>query len=293
MSAAAKPRRVSTLTFKVDGEYITHLARQLWVEKRFDKAIKILMTYHGMTLDIADSILMGRKKLKGVNEKTKLADDNATECCGIKLRPRAEVEEARRKKEVADERAMRERHILEREERDREEEAGRHQEELANLERDFATDGTTDAVRHYASQSGDAGLLAALNSGGIENATSFLEMKNRFLAPYYKKTEPPKAEKDMSSPFGWIDREGRFFACEGYGGHIQLALDLGFTEGQLEEQGWLKVCLGTRALIVRDFDFLYASKLRLTDAQWSRIEDWCLHHKRELPSREYLEAQSL
>lgn len=44
----------------------------------------------------------------------------------------------------------------------------------------------------------------------------------------------------ITGPNGWLDRDGKFYRCTGWQ-HIQLASDLGYKEGELEELGWIKI----------------------------------------------------
>jgi hypothetical protein len=132
----------------------------------------------------------------------------------------------------------------------------------------------------------DMAILSALG----DKAQVFLEARDRFLAGYGKDDDtPPEADPTLSSPWAWIDRDGNFYPCDGYAGHISLAGRFGKTEGQMEEEGWLKLCRGDTAIISRDWDFSYRSKIRMTDAQWRVVEDWCMKHQRPIPEPEELD----
>jgi hypothetical protein len=44
----------------------------------------------------------------------------------------------------------------------------------------------------------------------------------------------------MISRVGWLDRDGNYYPCEFYK-HEEKAKELGYTDIQLEEMGWIKV----------------------------------------------------
>ena len=111
------------------------------------------------------------------------------------------------------------------------------------------------------------------------------DQRDEFIASQYKEGEPPEQDLTLSSPFGWIDIDGKFYPCDGYMQHINLAYRFGKTENQLEEVGWVKVAQGDLCFAQRDFDFLHVGKLAINDAQWKTIEDWCMEHKRNIPDR--------
>ncbi len=70
---------MTTACFKIDGEWLTEHARNLVREGRWDHAMRTLVEgLHGMTNDIAITILKGDAKLVGVND-VDLVDDDDTE----------------------------------------------------------------------------------------------------------------------------------------------------------------------------------------------------------------------
>lgn len=66
-----------TLHFKIHGEFLTNLARNLWAEGECSKAIGLLSRgIIGFTEELALAVCTGRKKLVGVNN-LRLVKDNA------------------------------------------------------------------------------------------------------------------------------------------------------------------------------------------------------------------------
>lgn len=84
-----------TLYFKVYGEFLTNLARNLWAEGECSKAIGLLSRgIVDFTEELALAVCTGRKKLVGVND-LRLVKDNATkDNRGLRL-PKSIVEMAR------------------------------------------------------------------------------------------------------------------------------------------------------------------------------------------------------
>lgn len=76
------------------------------------------------------------------------------------------------------------------------------------------------------------------------------------------------------SPYGWIDREGKWYGCK-YSDHASVAnLVLHSSERALEMQGWIKVYRNFRGEVDWFFDCdLGAIRSRLTPAQVKTLED--------------------
>lgn len=63
--------------FRIEGRFVANLARNLWAEGAYVKALRMLMTgLSGMTYDSALSILTGRATLDGWDSDIRLVKDN-------------------------------------------------------------------------------------------------------------------------------------------------------------------------------------------------------------------------
>lgn len=73
-----------------NGEYITELLRQFWVELEFKKAYDVLKSFgENMTNELMIKLLTGSAKFEGDNGDLMLTDDNTTELYGIDLKASA------------------------------------------------------------------------------------------------------------------------------------------------------------------------------------------------------------
>lgn len=78
--------KAGSLHFKVHGEFLTNLARNLWAEGQCSKAIRLLS--HGIvdfTEELALAVCTGRKKLVGVNNLRLVKDNAKKDNRGLKL----------------------------------------------------------------------------------------------------------------------------------------------------------------------------------------------------------------
>lgn len=76
------------LRLTITGEFVTNLARDLWVEGEFEKAMNVLRDMHGLPEAEMPRILAGKRKLVGSTadeDGITLVDDNTDKHCGIKL----------------------------------------------------------------------------------------------------------------------------------------------------------------------------------------------------------------
>lgn len=89
---------------------------------------------------------------------------------------------------------------------------------------------------------------------------------------------PPEPETDWSAKNGWIDPQGRFYAC-GEIEHEFLAERMGEDSKDLEKT---HVKISTNLMSGYRDSVLFAGK-KLTKRQQTAIWDWCQHHNQECP----------
>ena len=191
----------NTVHFTVTGQFVTHLARNLWAEEELAKALRILMTgITGMDEPTALMICTGKAKLIGKNNKLQLRRDNAkTDDRDLPLFSLAEVVTSIDKK-IKNER----------------ERGYESQQKLLRIFDKWGDD-AADRVRHWS------------NPDEISREERLAEQ----IAP------PPMPTKEYNE-CGWVAPNGDYFTCD-YGGHIALANEMGHTERKLEQLGWVKI----------------------------------------------------
>jgi hypothetical protein len=303
--------KMRPLTFSIHGDYLTDIVRQVWVEGEMTKAIHILKSGFPMfKMDLIMDIILGKKKLVGINEMV-IEDDNATECCGI---PLLSMDQQIEKREKA--LKVREEKML-------------ALEEMRNgvienipsiyglipvpcsLLQSYSSctgrnkygfkDGFTNEMYaewfpeqvEYAKQKLDTAMVQrrikdTMLAAGISSnlANSLIENPIKTLDSVISKaTGKPSIDKDLNGLNGWISPDGDFYSC-GFMEHIDLADSLGFSEGEIEKT-WVKVrdredprgfaeirkCL--------PHDFMLPNKI--TQSQFDTIYSWCQKHGRNTP----------
>ena len=301
---------ITKLHFSVSGEYITNIARQVWVEGELDKAIKIMGDVIGLPDADKMAVIQGKKKLVGDSDVgISLEDDNVTECCGIKIlsyeeefaKQRAKVRRAKLEARITMEILNRDgeniaspwgllfvprslldwrvsigsgrRYFI----KPRDGEVG--MDTWERFEREFS--GLVDEARDRADKFRRKmvnGYVPSIN-GSVNTEQlldNFLEESNKEI-----KTSPDASLVGLN---GWIFPDGKFYSC-GFMGHIRLADALGSTEGKLEED-CVKVqdCKEPLAVIPRDGgNFPHIPLKGVTQAQFDTMWGWCQKHGRELP----------
>jgi hypothetical protein len=313
-----------TLHFSISGDYITDIVRQVWVEGDMTKAIHILKSGFPMfEMDLIMDIILGKKKLVGINEMT-IEDDDTTECYGI---PLLSMDQQIANKE----KALKEREdkILAMEQMNNGE-----IEKIASVHglipvpcsllQSYPTlygtrygfkDGFTiemyeelfpDKVeeakkklsvvmfkRRIKDTMIASGLNARLAGDLVEDPISAID-KTTGMAKLNDGI--PKVDKDLDGLNGWISPDGDFYSC-GFMGHIDLADRLGFKEGEIEKT-WVKVrdrkdpnAAEFREFLESDFSFPCLSgglsamimSESITQSQYNTIFSWCQKHNRNMP----------
>lgn len=200
MSAAKKE---GVMHFRISGEFITRLSRNLWAEGASAKALNLLVTgLHGMTEAIAFEILKGKQKLVGWNSNIRMVPDHATkDSRGLPLP--GSLREVLLKRD----------HDLERERRE-------HHETITSVVNTFQR--LEDAVLDPTASAGDLSTMEAVAE---------------VIGPDPKPV-PTTAWNEWTC--GWLTPDGLFYGCE-YGGHQNLCGDLEVDSFQIERKGWLKL----------------------------------------------------
>ena len=66
--------KTNTAHFSITGEFMTEHSRQLWKEREFARAFKVLECLIGSTREQQEGILMGQYRLEGTNELELIPD---------------------------------------------------------------------------------------------------------------------------------------------------------------------------------------------------------------------------
>lgn len=291
--------------FSIDGAWLTEHVRCLWAqEDRADHALKTLMTgLSGITYEQALSILEGRNRLVGNSndpEGVRLVPDEAPP----KL-PTLVAQLARLKQEKDD--AQDEAHDLV---------------EMASGDTvGLASPGGLRVVPRRKTERGGVMGRTKLRRGydwpdqpeetrekGSKSLRIYREVETAAPRAGQPRAEriilksiaddecpeprpPPVCEKDITTNTGWLAPTGKFYPCS-YTQHRDLAEQLveaevsydGFyrdAQQELENKGWVKICMNNGEPCF--FGFLGDCKARPTDAQKSRVRDYCLLNKCKLP----------
>lgn len=314
MPSETASKTTRKMHFSIDGEWLTNLVRQVWVEGDMAKAMHILSEgFPEMPETTRMAIIMGKKKLVGTDRMT-IEDDDCKESCGI---PIVSMEEQI---------AAKERKLQEREEalRIREEwEAGetetmsspwglikvprsmcekgyrvsgmpyyfikcRKGEEYSEAMDRFAEmfpEEVEDAkarTQHCMSERRQQDYLRALGM----DAANLKASSDAVLRELTRPRQAPVWDRELHSLNGWITPDGKFYGC-GFMGHIGLAADMGTTEGEIE-RSWVKVQdpQDPLALIPREggLCFMGVHDRTITQAQYDTMFAWCQKHGQKLPA---------
>ena len=196
------------LHFKVQGEFVMDIARNLWAEGEAAKALKLLTEgLHGMTEGTALEIVTGKKRLSGWDNNIRLLKDQATkDNRGLTL-PKSLAEQFKRKEK-----------------------------EVESLRKDHA-----ELVQQACSVL-DRVEEVALSPNKRKGAGAILDVLDgldEIVGPP-KKTRPRPTTDYKVWDCGWLSPEGDFYGCP-YFGHVSLSFHLrDGGERTLEEQGWIK-----------------------------------------------------
>lgn len=290
--------------FKIHGDYLTNLVRNVWVEGDPMKALAIMESaFPTMDPIRRMAVCLGKKKLVGVNE-LKLVDDDATTHNG---EPLITLEEHYRRREAA---------IVEREADSvaraemaegmtekipspwglvevpcsmleptyhkggpryafRVDKGSTHEVALARFERLFPQ-AVQDARVRTEMLMAERRQQDALRVAGVKPEAIETLMGGPLSPP-----TPPAIDTEMDSLNGWLLPSGAYYPCP-YFGHIALADNLGETEGEAEKT-WVKISNSEESPLGVQRGDIYPPPGGVTQAQLDAIFVWCERHGRKMP----------
>jgi len=187
--------------FRVHGDFITGLARNLWAEEDVGKAIRLLV--QGVTnMDEGTAVMIctGHFKLDGVNDLQLLPDNAKEDGRGLPLLSLRETANRLRQK-IAD---------------------ARNNERMA-----------IKNLAKFAEAWGGPIAEKVVQWNVLRQIEE--QVEKTLPAP---NPVPERLFKDWVC--GWVDPDGRFYGCS-YMEHVSIAERLGATEYQLEKAGWVKI----------------------------------------------------
>lgn len=232
--------------FTVHGEDLTRLARDIWnFENKPLAALNILRSLDGITDAQCLDILGGKMKLTG---------DSSS---GINIEP----DNASGQKTLDT--------IL-----------GDFQKNVKQLE-EYLLDATEMAIGDTVGVGSSQGLIQVpRNQTELRQGRRTLKKESK----WGDADEKPEliAHKEITSMYGWLSPSGKFYECR-YGGHNQLALDLGHDEINLEDFGWVKCTSELDRMTPAFYGFYIDCKKKPTDAQKRLVTEYCAKNKIEVP----------
>lgn len=275
-----------TVVFVITGEFVTKQARTFWWdENEKDRALNLLLCLDRITTDQCLDVIFGRSRLTGDSKVGLLIKpDNAKTSPGRNRMEGTLVDTLRKDKEKA--------RLMEDDLRDHLSEPrftgsqyGRIEIGPRALQRVKSGEETIEdlASRGLVKHEPVLGSLRELK-GKIRDLEADNETSLGLADAIEEVETPPKADPDLQSQNGWVDREGRFFPCF-YSGHIHLADLLGFDERKLEKLGWMKISDYRSApfpVPAREA-VKYEAKISPTDAQKKVAVDWCTKFGHKIP----------
>jgi len=93
-----------------------------------------------------------------------------------------------------------------------------------------------------------------------------------------------KIKKRSPGELGWIDRNGKFYACH-YHGHAELAKRItGSVNGEreLEQKGWIKLA-GDPPIDKWHFFYMPKRPIAPSQRQFDFVFDWCRKKNKHFP----------
>lgn len=290
----------SVAHFSISGEFITEHSRNLWMERKFKKALDVLGCLIGSTRDQHEAILFGRSKLTGINDLS-LEEDNWTTpdgyCASIEMalqQGEHYAELLRRREDDAWDWA-RENWM---ETRGSSRERLRFFAYIESLVGKDKAEEIADAVMHEKATKGEdyfeeasAPKSARINpidlamhslKQRMENAgldSSAMASTEAVMNRGYGKA--PQIDDKMQSINGWLLPDGRYYACGGME-HVGTAAELmrgKITDSQDPEKiaeglGWIKLVKS-----VTGFHCLWQKKP--TKKQLTKLFDYAQKHGRD------------
>lgn len=277
MSRAAQTT-VEHVHFTITGEFVTNMSRTLWAdEEQPEKALNLLRAaFPGMKEADRLCIVTGSKKVTGdSNAGCELEDDNATESpAGNPLATaidRMMASIRKKEEERMDLRAL---------------VTG----DTVNM---GSPQGLIEVPRHRTERRGVMNRAVLKEGVELENII-YRGLSNEdgdFLGepirrPTARELDEEARSENPDEPLpvpldtipkdatdGWLSPEGKFYQC-GWREHISLAGDLGKTQVMLEQQGWIKLSAN---------QIFEPYRPPVTQAQLTRVYDWCVANEKELP----------
>ena len=81
---------------------------------------------------------------------------------------------------------------------------------------------------------------------------------------------PPPAQNKITHTSGWLSPHGQFYKCRGWE-HVKTAIDIGFTDTELEEKGWMKISEGK---VMPAYSHKRGKMIRPSKKQIDLLWDW-------------------
>jgi hypothetical protein len=259
------PMSVETVTFVVDGPWLTNLVRSLWAaEGEPVKALEVLRSaFPTMSESQRIAICTGTKKLEGTSRDPKgigFVDDNATEVHGCKLSLAALIERLDQTDEM-----------------DRWKDA--LQMAIGDVERVASHNGMIRIPRRRVRDYRNGKISAADITHERVEFPTLLYNRAKNQPTEDDEPEPPEPQYSINHPMGWLSPDGRFYQC-GYMEHLYLIERLGFDDQAAEKAGWIKIN-GDRPYSRYHID---GTGARPTQRQIDLIFDWCSTNGIKTPS---------
>jgi hypothetical protein len=287
--------------FKITGEGLTRIVRDLWSEEEYKKAITILMEglKGGITEDLAVLVCTGKKKLVGDESGMEVEDDNIGEQNGIKISILETITRLKNKHKKQED-----------EIKDWRNETHRipspwglieipHSIYLKVGKKNWINKVIKDSeitwddpfFDQYKKLEGDykQGNVFAMESTSLTNENNEIfirkddEIDDVALPAAIEENQPPKIDNTLSALNGYIAPNGDFYPCQKYAQHKYVAQDLEKTEIQLDNEGWVKISDSQDNFSVdkKRPDFICMKKL--TQSQINTLYDWYKKHNRIFP----------
>jgi len=243
------------MNFRITGEYITDMARSLWIDKSKPSALAYLQeTLSGIDEIQALSILTGKKKLIGDSvEGIDIVNDDTYSKEDIPLSLDYHLKELENK--------------LGRLEDDRELDAC-----ITTVVSDPLIEGGFAVIPKRRGLDFNLGKITLNDMPHYSiNQTEIMAVRNERRRLNYPleiieeiirndKRPPPKPTYKITGSDGWLSPDGAFYVCKRFG-HVNLAFDMDVEEHTLEKLGWVKIAsdkffgnIGTQTQIDTIFD---------------------------------------
>ncbi len=302
-----------TAHFRISGESITEIARNLWIEGNYIKALSLLTEGVGLSEIQAAEVCTGKTKLVGDESCVNIEPDDVTETRGMLIPSVAQAfaKEMKKRRQAEDmnadyaEMALREtvlvgspaggRIIPRRKTKNNPSSLGPKRvpivDDLDKLPvwRQIGGGVDTDIEPKPKNTCLDVKGMASSPEELIKAENEFKMIMNVVCPPEEVEYRAPDAAYAIDHESGWLSPDGRFYRCQ-YHEHRLLADALcgimdyqkapdGQGQEMLDEKGWVR--LEGDGFIRKAA--IEEGKRPATDKQLGMIVDWCVNNKLELP----------